>query len=262
MTANETNETNETKASYLDGEECTELFHTHGCDIPASWARQESNEAARMLTHEVLGMGGTPMEGGNGSVPGWYSLAFQGEADGLGYTVTYRTGEEDELGFVKVENVRVYRDARFDRKEGDPKPVPFEVSEVCDEVFEDAPAITFATAEEYEVQCERMEKSGVDDASRAVWETVKADAEDFWKFEERIRDRTTSAREMRAKSHNRRFAVVLDTYKKAFEAMGCHLTYVTDWSDPCERIHTVRATGIYGNTLGCLHSYGHDNWLN
>lgn len=122
--------------------------------------------------------------------------------------------------------------------------------------------ITFETAEEYEAQCRIMEESGLDKASRAIWEACKADAEKFWEFEERIRDRAWTNAETHARNHNRKFVAVLDTYRKAFEAIGCRLDYETDWSDPCERVHTVRATSIYGGTLGYLRSYGHDKWWN
>lgn len=243
-----------------DGTECTEHFCTYKYnEVPAEWADQRGERATRMLLHKVL-VDGVPCEGG--CFKDGHNVSFYDDVHGIGYTMTYEVGEPDELGFVTVTNVRVYRNSAFDRKEGDATK-PFEISE-CEDVetpLEPKDAITFDNHEEYEAQCERMRQSGIDDASRAVWEAVKTDAERFWKVENMIRDRAASpARDLRATNHNKRFSVVLDTYTKAFAAMGCALTYEQDWSDPCERIHTIKATGIYGNTIGYLRDLGHDKW--
>lgn len=118
--------------------------------------------------------------------------------------------------------------------------------------------ITF-TNEEYLKQLDVIARDAADELARAIWESVKRDAEEYWKFEERLRNRKHPS-DLHIKSHNSKFVAVLDTYKKTFEAIGCTFNYDTDYTDPCERVCTVKATGIFGNTLGYLISYGNDSW--
>lgn len=200
---------------------------------------QFSSEDCRELLRALTGVECVPCEGGVG-VAGHASLDYYEERSGKGYRVLYSWENDFENDAAEL-RYAITRHETWDRH-----------------AMTTTDAIAFDTPEEYEAQCRLMEEGGLDKASRAIWEACKADAEEFWRFEERIRDRGRG--DARARSHNRRFVAVLDTYGKAFEAIGCHLSYEIDMFDPCERVHTVSATGIYGNTIGHLRSYGHDGW--
>ena len=109
-----------------DGEDCTDLICGDEREVPLSWALQDDDVAARMLIHTVLRYDGIPMEG---SIcrEGHCWLAFYTEIGGFGYTMTYECGEEDDLGFTKLENVRVLRSSQYDRGPNDTF-VPFEIA--------------------------------------------------------------------------------------------------------------------------------------
>ena len=253
-----TTETTASKfAGILDGEECTGKFSVWLGEVPADMAKADTNEAARLFTHTILACDSVPMEGSTGE-----SLRFQDELSGLGFTVTWATGEPGADGFVWVRDVHVYRDSTWDRTDGDPRPVPYEVGDECDELFEDipaaGPAIAFDTCEEYEAQCERCTQAGVDRAAREVWDALKAEAEEFWGFEERLRDR---GRVDAAKRHMRTFKAKLDTYERVFAALGAQLVVSTDWADPTERVWEIKVHGTDSVWVsGCLRCWGKANW--
>lgn len=119
-----------------------------------------------------------------------------------------------------------------------------------------APAITFATPEEYDAQCELCTQSGVDKAARKVWETLKAEAEHFWEQEDGFR-----ANGGLPIGAMKSFKSKLESYKKVFEALGCRLEYQTDWADPAKRVWEITlASGEKTSASGCLRCWPKSNW--
>lgn len=99
------------ETNYIDGEERTKEFHISTCEVPEAWAKLDNNDGAKLLVRTLLGFDGIPLEGTNGC------LSFQGELDGVGYTMTFDHAEPDELGFVRLSNVRVYVNDAWKREQ-------------------------------------------------------------------------------------------------------------------------------------------------
>jgi len=96
------------KPDYVS-EDVTHEFSVTPCEMLAAWARQDSSVASELLLETVLNRDCVPTEG----TPG-LALGFRTRDDGLGYTMTYSTSDEDEGGYVEVRDVRVWRDGRWD----------------------------------------------------------------------------------------------------------------------------------------------------
>lgn len=215
-----------TKMNHAD---CTSDFHVTECEMPFEWANQEGDENARLLIHTLLSSDGIPMEGSTGDT---CSLGFQDELSGLGYQMTYEVGEPDEYEFVAVKNVRVCRDERWDRAEGE-RHQCFEDA-VDARPFGDGPAITFDTIEEYEAQCDLCTQSGIREAGELIWDCARKEVESYWRREETIRNRGGLNI-----SGTKATKLVLRGYKDALEALGFFFKVTVDEYDSCERIHEV-----------------------
>lgn len=199
-------------------------------------AMQETGEATERMLNEITGHLCTPIDGAPGE-----SVGFLCKWDRRGYRMAYHVVGDADRPSAKVVVDWMERD------------------EAYDEDLDGAdPAITFDTCREYEEQCDRCTQDGLDQAARAMWDAVRDACEEWWGFEESLRDR---GNKKGARSHNRRLAITLDAYAQMFDALGCRLSYAQDWTDPCEHVWEVRVSSTGGASVsGCLRSWAKPNW--
>jgi hypothetical protein len=97
--------------SYLDGQDCTELFDVwEGMPMPLFADEQWTDDDARKFVRGLLACPGTPMEGDPG-----HSLSFTHDEFGLGFTVRYGIVNDPQTRRSHVEGVLGVRDEAYDR---------------------------------------------------------------------------------------------------------------------------------------------------